>query len=158
MDWTALSSRTMEWIQKYRFLLLVLFLGILLMTLPTHNPPKEETVVESVIQEDSLEERLAASLSMMEGAGKVRVLLTEAKGAQTLYQSDNSGERTETVILNDGSRIQTGLVRRVDPPEYLGAVVLCQGAGKASVRLAVVEAVSNATGLSYDRISVFKLK
>jgi len=41
---------------------------------------------------------------------------------------------------------------------YRGAVVVCQGGDNASVRLAVVEAVSNATGLTSDRITVLKMK
>lgn len=158
MDWTAINSSAAEWIKKYRFLLMVLLLGILLMTLPGKTTRETAAPSPEMIPEASMEERLSDCLSMMDGAGKVKVLLTEAKGTQTLYQSDVNGERSETVILNDGSRIQSGLIRRVDPPEYLGAIVLCQGAGKASVRLAIVEAVANATGLSYDQISVFKLK
>lgn len=157
MDWTALKERIQELGKKNRFLLLVLLLGILLMTFP-QKKQQTENVPSVQVVEISLEDQLSAALSMMDGAGKVKVLLTEAKGKQILYQSNISGERSETVILNDGSRVQSGLVSRIDPPQYLGAVVLCQGAGKASVRLSIAEAVANATGLSYDRISVLKLK
>lgn len=37
---------------------------------------------------------------------------------------------------------------------YTGAVVVCSGAGQASVRLRVIQAVSVFTGLSSDRIIV----
>ena len=37
---------------------------------------------------------------------------------------------------------------------YLGAVVVCQGAGSGGVRLAVTEAVAALTGLPADRITV----
>ena len=53
---------------------------------------------------------------------------------------------------------ESGLVQRVDPPKYLGAVIVCQGADKAAVKLAIVEAVSKATGLGADQISVLKMK
>jgi stage III sporulation protein AG len=36
--------------------------------------------------------------------------------------------------------------------------VICQGAADPAVRLAVVEAVADATGLGADRISVLKMK
>ena len=62
------------------------------------------------------------------------------------------------MILTDGSRAQQALVEQVIPPVYLGAVVLCQGAGSAAVRLSVVEAVSRATGLSTNQIVVLKMK
>ena len=55
-------------------------------------------------------------------------------------------------------RADPGLVRQVNPPEYLGAVVLCQGADNPSVKLSIVEAVSKATGLTTDRITVLKMK
>jgi stage III sporulation protein AG len=64
----------------------------------------------------------------------------------------------ETVIITDAQRAQQGLVKQVNPPVYLGAVVVCQGADRASVRLAIVEAVANATGLGADKISVLKMK
>ena len=43
-------------------------------------------------------------------------------------------------------------------PTYQGAVVVCEGAGSSTVRLAVVNAVSVLTGLSSDKISVVKWK
>jgi len=39
-----------------------------------------------------------------------------------------------------------------------GAAVVCQGAGNASVRLAVMEAVRCYTGLTSTEITVFKMK
>jgi len=36
--------------------------------------------------------------------------------------------------------------------------VVCQGADRAGVRLAVVDAVKSVTGLSSDRITVLKMK
>lgn len=115
---------------------------------------------------DSMEERLAEILSQVAGAGKVQVLLTEATGAQTFYQENrdntegnqNKSTRTDTVILSDSSRGQTGLVSQINPPTYLGAIVLCQGADQSAVRLAITEAVANATGLGYHKISVLKMK
>ena len=41
-------------------------------------------------------------------------------------------------------------------PQYLGAVVVCDGADSPQVQLAVTQAVAQFTGLSTDRISVLK--
>ena len=92
----------------------------------------------------------------------MQVLLTEEAGRQTLYQTDiqsDESRRTEdTVLVEDASRRETGLVRQTLEPKYRGAVVLCQGADQPSVRLAVVEAVRCVTGLGADRISVLNMK
>ena len=60
--------------------------------------------------------------------------------------------------VRDSNRNQTGLVCQIDPPTYLGAVVLCQGAENSTVRLAITQAVSNATGLGYHKITILKMK
>ena len=50
------------------------------------------------------------------------------------------------------------MVRTIVPPVYLGAIIVCQGGDSPAVRLAVVEAVSNVTGIGSDRITVEKMK
>ena len=115
---------------------------------------------------EDLQQRLSNLLSQMAGAGRVKVLLTEATGEQIFYQEDRDTSasdqsqitRTDTVIVTDGTHSQEGLIRQVNPPTYLGAVVLCQGADQPSVRLAITEAVANATGLGYHKITVLKMK
>ena len=41
-------------------------------------------------------------------------------------------------------------------PQYLGAVVVCDGADSPQVQLAVTQAVAQFTGLSMDHISVLR--
>ena len=152
--------------RKYKWAAAVMLAGILLMALPQVD--SEKPSVQTVEEEKtvSLEQQLESILTAMEGAGCVRVLLTEAEGEEQYFQTDQeerqSGDsqdrQRETVIINAQDRSQQGLVRRTDPPVYRGAVVLCQGADSARVRLAVVEAVSTATGLRSDKISVLKMK
>ena len=61
-------------------------------------------------------------------------------------------------MLTDSHRDQVGLVRQTIPPIYQGAIILCQGADSAAVRLAIIQAVAGATGLTSDRITVLKMK
>lgn len=139
------------------------------MLLPTDENHTESTLqpsTQTLPSKETLQEQLSELLSQMEGAGKVQVLLTQATGEKTRYQTndDNTSaehsqtNRTDTVILTDSSRNQVGLISQVDPPTYLGAVVLCQGAENSAVKLAVTQAVSNATGLGYHKITVLKMK
>ena len=166
MDWVTLREKLRLWLKEYRYVILVLFLGIVLMLLPQSKAAEEgdkETPVPETVAEESLQEQLEQLLSIVQGAGKVRVLLTEAAGERVIYQTDGeensqNTRRTDTVILSDSGRAESGLVQQILPPTYQGAVILCQGADSAAVRLALIEAVSNATGLTSDRISVLKMK
>lgn len=159
MDLTGLRGKTLGLLRKYRYVLLVLIIGIALMLIPADG--KSEKVTESVTQNlDNTNdtEALTQILSQIQGAGKVKLLLTTASGERVIYQTDTDSERTDTVLITDADRAQQGLVQQVLAPEYRGAVVVCQGAGDVSVRLAIVEAVSSATGLGADRITVLKMK
>lgn len=166
MDWLTLRGKARLWLKEYRYVLLVLFLGIVLMLLPQSKAGEErdeDTPVPETVAEEGLQEQLEQLLSMVQGAGKVRVLLTEAAGERVIYQTDGeessqNTKRTDTVILSDSGRAESGLVQQILPPTFQGAVILCQGADSAAVRLALIEAVSNATGLTSDRISVLKMK
>lgn len=157
-----------QFLTKYKYFFLILLAGILLMLLPMGE--RKTSAVPAAIPTETevltLQEQLSALLSQMDGAGKVQVLLTQASGEKTIYQTNEDStsaersetSRTDTVILTDSSRNQTGLVCQVDPPTYLGAVVLCQGAENSTVRLAITQAVSNATGLGYHKITILKMK
>ena len=139
---------------KYRYVLLVALAGLALMLLPGGSEEAEPVPAPAV--EQSLESRLEGILSRIDGAGEVRVLLTEEQGGEVLYQTE--GEDGKTVLVTGADRSENGLVRTTQPPCYRGAVVVCKGADSAAVRLAVVEAVANATGLGTDRITVLKMK
>ena len=164
MDWVTMRSRGKELVRKYRYVLLVVLAGLFLMALPDGKNTKaapEPAAAETEPRQD-LQTGLEEILSQIQGAGRVRVLLTQREGERTVYQTDedstSSGIRSDTVLLNGSDRSQTGLVQQVNPPTYLGAVIVCQGADSASVRLAIVSAVGSVTGLSTDKITVLKMK
>lgn len=166
MELTRTKEKLAQMAGKYKYAFLILLLGLGLMLWPQSEPEAAEIVTENPSEDQSLEQMLEEILSQIDGAGQVRVLLTERVGEETLYQtdtqSDSSGERIQqsasTVITEDSQRQESGLIRRTDAPVYRGAVVVCQGADLAQVRLAIVEAVRCVTGLGADEISVVKMK
>lgn len=166
MDWTALKNKIRVPWGKYRYALLILGIGILLMSLPERTKKPEAVQAVMVSEQENLEAKLEEILSHVEGAGRVRVLLTEKTGEEMIYQedydksidADTESLRGETVIISDSSRGENGLVRKIIGPVYLGAVVICDGGDRPSVRLSVSEAVADATGLDTDRISILKMK
>lgn len=149
-------------VKQYKYVALILSVGLVLMLLP--EKPKEESaaIQPSAAEALTMEEKLEQILAQIQGVGKVRVLLTVAQGEQVLYvfdedRSDNDVTR-DAVVITDSNRSQTGLVSQVLPPGYLGAVVVCQGGDNPGVKLSVVEAVCDATGLTADKITVLKMK
>ena len=167
MDIKKLSVDFRGVIKKYKFPVLIVAVGLLLMALPTlksENKPQEDE--QSEIIQNTFDEDLAQLLSQVQGAGNVKVLLTTAEGEETVYQTnvdqnknnDSENNRSDTVTLTKSDREQQGLIRQVKAPIYRGAIIVCQGAGSADVRLALVDAVSKITNLRSDQISVLKMK
>lgn len=161
MDRIKIPEKVSAFLKKYRYVALVLAVGLLLMCLPEGKTSEsgQSASAPSVSAPDAAEQ-LEEILAQVDGAGKVKVLLTQSEGARTVYQTDrgSDGVSVDTVIVTDADRAQQGLVSQIDPPVYLGAVIVCQGGGDPKVRLAIVEAVSDATGLGADRITVLKMK
>ena len=152
-------------LNKYRFAVLVALAGVVLMLLPAGKQEIEAADTAGEEMSFSLEEterRMAEVLSAMDGVGRVQVMLTLKNGpelelAEDADDTDRDGElrrQREPVTLNRGSGYQDVVVTRETYPVYLGAVVVCQGAGSGGVRLAVTEAVAARTGLPADRITV----
>lgn len=168
MDISALSSKVMDFVKKYRYVILILLIGIVLMVFPVKTEKKvsevQKPVVEASFSDPTTE--LVQLLKQIRGVGEVKLLLTLDAGAKTIYQTDqqstsgneNTSVHIETVIITDSQRTEQGMIQQVIAPQFRGAVVVCQGADDAAVRLAVVDAVSDATGLGSDRISVLKMK
>jgi len=168
MDLNAIKEKIAGFVNKYKYAVLILIIGVIFLLLPTGNNEEGSSVGISQVQENtlSLEDQLTEILGMIEGAGKVRVMLSVATGEEVLYQTDRdvsidekgSDERTDTVTVTDSQRNETGLIRQVNPPGYLGAVVVCQGADDPAVRLRIAEAVVRITGLGMDKIYVVKMR
>lgn len=159
MDLKQIWQKVLGILGKYRYAALILLIGFALMMIPGGKEPQAPSPVQDEHRSDvSQEEKLATFLASVKGAGRVEVLLSYAEGERTMYQTDEDGQRSDTVTVTDGSRNQTGLITQVVPPVYKGAVILCQGGADPSVRLAIVDAVSKYTGLGANQIAVLEMK
>lgn len=160
MDMESGKQQLITSIKKYQYVLLVVLVGVFLMLLPQNREEPLPEVPEKGCDALGMEMELADILSHISGVGNVKVMLTEASGSNTIYQMDAGQNHSDldTVVVMDGNREETGLVKQVLPPVYKGALVVCQGADRAGVRLAIVDAVKSVTGLSSDRITVLKMK
>ena len=167
MELKRLKEKFKDSFKNYKYVLLILAVGIVLMALPTGSrSTQKEEENQNIIPEISQEEKLTQILKQIQGVGEVYVLLAAKSSGQITYQTDTdisnvsggSDEKTETVILTDAQRNQTPLIKNSESPTYRGAVVVCQGGDLSAVKFAVTQAVINATGLSADRICVLKMK
>jgi stage III sporulation protein AG len=163
------QKRAGEFLQKYKLAFFVLLLGLVLLLLPQKKKDAAPAASLEPVQTQTAaadEERLAALLGQMDGVGRVSVMLSIDSSEQSVYQSDSkstsgqsgtSQEHTTVLTSQSGSGQEPVVIKKIYPT-YRGAVIVCQGAGSAAVRLAVIQAVSGLTGLGSDQIAVVKMK
>ena len=152
-------------LEKFKYPALILLLGLTLILWPSKQkqPEAQAPVPEQVESAPSVEEKMEEILSCIDGAGKVRVLLTLRTGDETVYQTDttsakgpDSESRSVTTVMAGSEDVP--VVRQTVYGQYRGALIVCQGADSPAVRLQLVNAVAGLTGLPADRITVIKMK
>lgn len=169
MDVKASYATLLQFIKKYKYVVLILAIGVVLMLIPARSK-KTPTVVQTkssqTVAEYSIDDKLSSVLSQVDGAGKVQVFLSALEGEETVFQSNNE-QRTDSngnelrstiVTVSDSQRNESGLIKQINPPTYKGAIIVCEGADDPAVQFALINAVSNVTGLGTNKISVLRMK
>lgn len=177
-DWAAWKEKATALFGRYKYVGLVLLAGLILLLWPSgKQEPEPEAQPPSPaqvgIQEEdfsvaAMEEKLAETLSKIQGAGDVSVMLTVQGGSRRVLAQNSKESREpggayerqeETVVTSGGTGNAEGpILLQQLYPRFQGAVVVCQGGGDASVRLKLMEAVSALTGLGTDKIAICKGK
>lgn len=160
-----------ELVSRYKFVLLIVLVGVLLLLLPDGKGEQEtaeaaSATVEEDFSVEALEEKLAATLEQIDGAGRVRVMLTVQSGMKRVFAQDGSLEQgmdemrreTETVVVSAGTGHQETVLVQQIYPQFQGALIVAGGGGDPGVRLKLTEAVAALTGLGTDKISICKGK
>ena len=80
-----------------------------------------------------------------------------AENRQSRAQGDASETETETVVLSSDDGGEEPVTLQLFAEQYRGAVIVAEGGGDPSVALALTRAVSAATGLGADKITVMKM-
>lgn len=167
---SELQKRLSAGISKFRLPLLIFAAGLLLMLLPTGKRSTQavQTAAQAAQTQELTpsQEEMEAILSRIDGVGRVDLLLTLHTSSASVYQTDTrtvtsgSGttEECQTVFGQTSGSGKEPVVQTTLAPQYQGALVVCDGADRASVRLAVVQAVTSLTGLGSNQIAVVKMK
>ena len=163
-----MSKTIFDTLKKYKFVALILLVGLVLMLLPSGEKDKAAEG-ESGTENFSLaetERRLEALLKNVQGVGQVNVMLTLKSGSTLELAEDSSTslresetkKESDVVTVSRGSGVEEVVVTYERYPSFQGAVVVCEGGGNSAVRLSVIEAVSVLTGLGSDKITVVQWK
>ena len=163
-----MSKTIFDTLKKYKFVALILLVGLGLMLLPSGEKDKAAEG-ESGTENFSLaetERRLEALLKNVQGVGQVNVMLTLKSGSTLELAEDSSTslresetkKESDVVTVSRGSGVEEVVVTYERYPSFQGAVVVCEGGGNSAVRLSVIEAVSVLTGLGSDKITVVQWK
>ena len=176
-------------------LLILLLLGILLVVIAIPAGREDEVVGSGVLESGSgeetvegtagsqaeyvkyMEEKLADTLSQIEGAGEVTVMITlessaerivekdETYEGETVTESDSQGgtrdtdqsSREETTVYAQGDgQDGTPYISKELSPKIGGVVVIAPGGDKAQVKQNITEAVEALFGVESHKIRIMK--
>ena len=115
-----------------------------------------------------LESKLQSLIENVDGAGKVKVMISVDGSPEIIYASDKSetnstnmsGSSTSTntsspIIVEVGGK-SSALILTENLPKVKGVIVVSSGAGNVAVKLNILNAVSTLLGISSDQVSVLK--
>lgn len=176
-EWlNQMGEKILPLVRKYRALLIVLLAGVLLLAsggLFGGRPEPQaaaaagtETAEEEGFSLPAFEADLNDKLAAIEGVGHVELMLSLDQTEEAVYavntrqtNSDAGGQSFESdlTVVSDGSYGETPVTVKNLLPTFRGAVVLCDGADDAGVRLAVTQAVSTVCGIGSDKVTVLKM-
>lgn len=166
-----MERKTNEWLKplinkwkslgKLRYALLLAIIGIAIIVMPAENKAEPEPATNPKVIEKNIEQRMEEILSRVNGAGDVCVMLTEKNEGRVEYQTDTeefrNGDQTE-IRSETVFGTQDALIRSRTSPDYLGAVIVCEGGDRPEVCLELVNATCALTGLTSDKVTVLKMK
>ena len=127
---------------------------------------------------EAMEQKVAALLMQMEGAGEVRVIITLRTSAEKVVEKDAPVSRTDTeeadsgggtrrvnavdtgdstVYTNEGNYSEPYVIKTISP-QIEGVVVLAEGAGSGSVSKNISDIIQVLFGIDVHQVKVVKLK
>ena len=151
----------------------------------TKNKSKEnindnsKQLASSTIETSSdlgLEPKLKNILETIQGVGKVNVFINYSESSETVAmfnensktstteETDTSGgkriiEQKDTqkdVVYQDSNGDKIPITQKTIQPKIEGAIITAEGAGNATVKASIIQAVEAATGLATHKIQVFQ--
>lgn len=174
-------SKIEPFVKRYRYPILVLFAGFLLLALGTPwgqtsknqsddiGSTAEANTAQDTGQFDlaAFEAKLSEDIGQISGVGRISLSLSLKSTEEAVYAADiresnqsveASSYESTVSIISDGDYGQQPILVKKQYPAFRGALVLCDGADQNTVRLAVTEAVSTMCGIGADKVAVLKMQ
>lgn len=170
-------------IQYAAILLVVIVILAIYFASAGGNKPAEENEasaaaanVSSASTSDGIAQQLQETLSAIEGAGRVEVMITyESTGeivpafsidkqSSTMTDEGEDGKSTTNsentqseIVTIGGSSGSEALVLKENSPEIKGVIVVAEGADNIGVRLNLLDAVQTILDIRPDQVNVYKM-
>jgi stage III sporulation protein AG len=125
-----------------------------------------------------LEARLEQVLSQIDGAGKVKAMVTLSYGKEIVLSQDQTTDESvsketdseggvrevtssrievKNIIITENGKQKPLIVKEIQP-KVEGAIIVAEGGGKAVIKEAIVSSVSAALGIDAHKVHVLKMK
>lgn len=160
--------------KKLLVIVTAVFIGIILIVISSlpEADENEHTDAVSETQEFNeadytaqLEKKLSEMITLINGAGRTRVIVTLECDYETVYakdgslsKDDNSTDEDSEYIIIDSEETQSGLLLKTVTPKVRGVAVVCEGGDSQYVCNAVTEMLSAVLDIGINRISVAKIQ
>lgn len=143
-------------LKNNKAVLIILIIGVALLLFPT-GEKNEEKVNNDLGYEEKLSEKLKETLSKIEGAGRVSVMITFSDKGKTFPLTDRSesGENINEKTVSVSGKVA---VLKEAYPTVRGVVVVAEGGSNKVVKENIINAVSALTEAPVHQIKVFKME
>lgn len=148
-------------------------------TVESTPAPEKISDMSGASYEEQLEARLEETLSLVSGAGNVKVMLTLSAGTEIEIASDtvseieqtdetdkDNGKRTiekqreesKAVIVKQKDGSDSPVILRETVPKIAGVIIIAEGGGDVFIKDALVRAAQTVLSLEPHKIQVLKMK
>lgn len=164
-----LVKTLVEKIPKEKRSIILAVVGILLMCLillssffDTGKTENNDTKAYTEAYEENgyvaeLERKLTDIISSIEGAGRVKVMITLENSEENVYAIDINESKNEYVLIKTSSD-EGGLLLKIIQPKVRGVAIVCDGGEVGKVKMSILDATCSAMGISSSKVSISKME
>ena len=140
-------------------IMIVVLCGNFFQTKSANNNLTDADLVSTYV--NTLEEKLSNTLSKVDGAGEVSVVITVESGMETVIakkvitkETTDGKETEETPILVNGKTV----ILKEMYPNIVGVLIVAQGANKISVLNKIQQATISLLNIELNQIEILTMK